>query len=127
MTMRVWITLGLLVCTAMLFTACGTPPVDAPAPTNTTDTADTTTTDAPVGAVTGDAVQLTAEEAQQIALTHAGLTADAVSELRAVYEIDDGRGEFEVHFRNGDYDYDYDIDAVTGQVISYDRDNNTTD
>lgn len=123
MNMRLWMTLCLLVSTAILFTACGTPPADAPAPTNTTDNADTTTTDSPVGALTDDAVQLTAEEAQQIALTHAGVTADAVTELRATYEIDDGRGEFEVHFRNGDYDYDYEIDAVTGQVISYDRDN----
>ncbi len=113
----------LLLCllAALTLTACGTPPADAPAPTGTTTTSSST------AAPTDVPIQLTTEEAEQIAVAHAGLTADAVTELRTEYEIDNGRGKFEVSFRNGDYEYSYDIDAVTGQVISYDRDNERLD
>ena len=111
-----WKRILFLVVCLLTLTACGTPPVDAPAPTGTTATTlpSTAMTDAPI--------QLTAEEAKDAALMHAGLDAENVTALRAEYEIDDGRGIFEVSFQNGDYHYDYDIDAATGQVISYDRD-----
>lgn len=68
------------------------------------------------------AASLTKEQAQAIALEHAGFTADQVTYLRAEYEIDDRLPEYEVHFHQGGWEYDYEINAQTGEILSYDRD-----
>ena len=68
------------------------------------------------------AVRLTREQAEAIALEHAGFTADQVSRLRTEFEIDDGIPRFEVQFRQGRWEYDYEINADTGVILSYDRD-----
>ena len=65
---------------------------------------------------------LTPEQAQAIALADAGFTADQVSYLRAEYDVDDGRPRYEVQFRQDRWEYDYEIDAETGNILSYDRD-----
>jgi len=65
---------------------------------------------------------ISAQQAQAIALEHAGFTADQVSRLRAEYEIDDGVARYEVQFRQGRWEYDYEINALTGAILSYDRD-----
>lgn len=62
------------------------------------------------------------EAAKQAALAHAGKTADAVSLVRCHLDFDDGRWKYEVEFYEGNTEYDYDIDAVTGDIISYDYD-----
>lgn len=68
------------------------------------------------------AAALTKEQAQAIALEHAGFTAEQVTYLRAEYEVDDGIPEYEVHFHQGRWEYDYEINAQTGEILSYDRD-----
>lgn len=65
---------------------------------------------------------LTKEQAEAIALQAAGFTADQVTRLRTEYEIDDGIPRFEVQFRQGRWEYDYEINANTGAILSYDRD-----
>lgn len=65
---------------------------------------------------------LTKEEARDIALKHAGFTADQVSWLRTEYEVDDGVPQYEVDFHQGAWEYSYEIDARTGAILSYDRD-----
>lgn len=65
---------------------------------------------------------ITKEEAESIALEQAGLTADQVTGLRTEYEIDDGVPRYEVQFRQGRWEYDYEINADTGEILSYDRD-----
>lgn len=62
------------------------------------------------------------EAARQAALTHAGKTTDAVSFVRCHLDFDDGRWKYEVEFYEGNTEYDYDVDAVTGDIISYDYD-----
>ena len=62
------------------------------------------------------------EAAKQAALAHAGKTADAVSFARCKLDFDGGRWTYEVEFYEGNTEYDYDIDAVTGDIISYDYD-----
>lgn len=77
----------------------------------------------PAGAVgTNPVTGITREQAEQIALEHAGLTADQVTRLRTEFEIDDGIPRFEVQFRQGRWEYDYEINADTGGILSYDRD-----
>ena len=67
---------------------------------------------------------ITADQAKELALDHAGLTAAQVTFVRAQLERDDGRQVYDVEFYNaGDYtEYDYEIDASSGAILSYDRD-----
>ncbi len=65
---------------------------------------------------------ITEEEAKQTALAHAKVTEKDVTGLRIRLEYDNGRQEYEVDFYANGLEYDYDIDAVTGQVLSYDAD-----
>ena len=60
--------------------------------------------------------------AKEIALDHAGLTYSDVSFVRVELDWDDGRPEYEVEFYAGNKEYDYDIDALTGEIRSYDFD-----
>lgn len=64
---------------------------------------------------------ITAEEAQAIALKHAGLTAGEVKGLRAEFDRDDGRPEYEVEFRHGDWEFDYTIHAETGEILKHNK------
>ena len=79
-----------------------------------------TPTTAPAAAPAAAAI--TAEQAQQIALEHAGFTADQVKFLRTDYEIDDGVPQYEVEFHQDRWEYDYEINAETGAILSYDKD-----
>lgn len=72
--------------------------------------------DAPVG---GDAGLLTAEEAQAMALAHAGLTGDEVTFTRWELEWEDGRQVYDIEFYAAGTEYDYEIDAATGAVIKF--------
>lgn len=78
-----------------------------------------TPTTAPAAAPAAAAI--TAEQAQQIALEHAGFTADQVKFLRTDYEIDDGVPQYEVEFHQDRWEYDYEINAETGAILSYDK------
>lgn len=71
---------------------------------------------------TGTAQLLTKEQAEAIALEHAGFAADQVTYLRTEYEIDDGIHQYEVQFHQGRWEYDYEINAETGAILSYDMD-----
>ena len=65
---------------------------------------------------------VTADQAKQIALTNAGLSADQVSWIRCELEWDDGRQVYDVEFYCGSTEYDYEIDAATGEVLQFDYD-----
>ena len=70
---------------------------------------------------------LTPEEAQAKALAHAGIPKDQAVFLKSELDYDDGRSLYEVEFFvNGGKEYDYEIDAVTGEVIKYDFEAETT-
>lgn len=63
------------------------------------------------------------EEAKQIALSHAGLTADQVVFVKCNLDTDSGRTNYDVEFyTNDEKTYDYDIDAYTGEVLDFDYD-----
>ena len=65
--------------------------------------------------------RITKDEAIAIALKDAGLTKDQVRGLRAEFDYDDGRPEYDVDFRHGSYEYDYEIHAETGKILSRDK------
>lgn len=66
--------------------------------------------------------RISEEEARDIALAHAGLTADQVSRLRVEFDYDDGIPEYEVDFDYDGFEYDYEIHAESGKILSWDKD-----
>lgn len=69
-----------------------------------------------------DGQYIGSEAAKQIALGHAGLTADEVYFVHARLEQDDGSWKYDVEFHSGNTEYDYDIHASTGEILSFDQD-----
>lgn len=66
---------------------------------------------------------ITEEKARQIALEHAGLSADQVTFLKSRLDWDDGRQVYDIEFYTASYEeYDYEIDAATGAIVSCDYD-----
>ena len=64
---------------------------------------------------------ITANDAKQAALKHAGLDESQVSNVDVDLDRDNGRLIYEVDFNSGNTEYDYDIDSETGEVISFDK------
>ena len=73
------------------------------------------------GASSASGNYITVERAKQIALNNAGVKEANAVFLRANLDWDDGRMQYEVEFYSGNTEYDYDIDAVTGAILSSDR------
>lgn len=74
------------------------------------------------GSTPADPAELiTPEQSQNIALDHAGVSAEEVTGLHAVLDTDDGRREYDVEFHVGRTEYDYEIDADTGAILSFDK------
>ena len=65
---------------------------------------------------------ITEEQAKAAALGHAGVAEADVQFLRVRLDYDNGRAEYDVEFIKGSEEYDYSIDALTGEVLSMDRD-----
>lgn len=66
--------------------------------------------------------EITAEEAEDIALDHAGFARTDVTALRTERDVDDGAAEYEVEFYHGGLEYSYEIHAETGTILDVDRD-----
>ena len=66
--------------------------------------------------------RLTREQAQAIALDHAGLTADQVTGLRIRLDTEDRTAVYEIEFRVGRTEYEYELHAETGRILDFDRD-----
>ena len=76
---------------------------------------------APPATEAPDPDRITKEAAISIALADAGFTEDQVTRLKAEFDYDDGRPEYEVEFHKDGYEYNYDIHAETGKILSKDR------
>ena len=63
-----------------------------------------------------------AENAKEIALQHAGVSASNAVFVKAEREYDDGRLTYDVDFYAGNKEYDYEILAADGTILSYDAD-----
>ena len=67
-----------------------------------------------------DGGKLTKEEAKQIALDKAGVTAAEATFTKAKLDYDDGREEYEFEFFANGREFDIDVDANTGRVVKFD-------
>lgn len=61
-------------------------------------------------------------KAKQAALKHAGVKESDVTGLQVKLDQDDGIYEYEVEFYIGRQEYSYEINAVNGEIISYETD-----
>lgn len=86
-----------------------------------TYTAVLTTQDQYIASTPDASNYITAEQAKSAALKHAGVNASDAIFVKAGLDWDDGKVHYEVEFYAGNTEYDYDIDAVSGAVLSYDR------
>ena len=67
--------------------------------------------------------KITADEAKRIALAHSKLAEKDVTFVKVELELEDNnRYEYDVDFYSGNVEYDYEIDAVSGTILSADRD-----
>lgn len=67
-------------------------------------------------------VQITLDEAKDIALKHAGFTSSQVEFTKAQLDYENGIAEYEIKFRVNGYEYEYEINAETGKIIEYEID-----
>ena len=65
---------------------------------------------------------ITEADAKQIALSHANVSETDAVYMKVKLEREHGRDEYDVEFYAGNTEYDYEIDAVTGEILSYDYD-----
>lgn len=74
------------------------------------------------------------DKAKEIALSHAGLSADQVTFVQANMDFDDGIQKYDIKFYCNGQEYDYEINSSNGQIVQFDYDmeynyipnNNTT-
>jgi uncharacterized membrane protein YkoI len=62
-------------------------------------------------------------EAKAAALEHAGVTEEQANFIRIELDYDDGRTAYDIEFHVGNIEYDYEIDAMSGDIISFNVDN----
>lgn len=83
----------------------------------------TVTALSPLGAVAQAATRgISAEQAKQIALQHAGLAESDVLFQKIELDREHGRLVYEIEFISNYQEYDYEIDANSGEIVSFDYD-----
>ena len=66
---------------------------------------------------------ITEEEAKQIALSHAGLTAEQVTFMQSDMDVDDNQLHYDIEFYTADNkEYNYEIDRYSGNILEWDVD-----
>ncbi len=75
----------------------------------------------PGPALPQDAVAVTEDEAEAIALADAQVQQSAADRLTVKTDRDDGRIQYDVEFFADGYEYDYEIDGQTGEIMSWDK------
>ena len=65
---------------------------------------------------------ISVERAKEIALQHAGLSSSGVNFVKAEFDHDDGRAEYEIEFHRNFREYEYTIDAASGTILEAERD-----
>ncbi|NLK99211.1 MAG: hypothetical protein GX271_00960 [Clostridiales bacterium] len=61
------------------------------------------------------------EEALAIALAHSKVDKNQATELKVDFDYDDNKAVYEIDFETNNAEYEYKIDAKTGAVLEYDR------
>ena len=62
------------------------------------------------------------EAAEAAALKHAGVTKEKATALHSKLEWEHGKMVYDVEFASEGFEYEYDIDALTGEVVDFEKD-----
>lgn len=73
-------------------------------------------------ALSDDPTQIGRDRAKELALQHAGVSADQANLVTAKLDRENGRVVYDVEFYTKSTEYDYAIDALTGEIVAYDHD-----
>ena len=76
-------------------------------------------TKAPTEAPKDEPTPIGKDKALQIALDHAGVSAEKATAIKVEYDKEDG--EYDVEFRYNNYEYDYSIHVTTGKVLKHEK------
>lgn len=63
------------------------------------------------------------EKAKEIALKNADLQSEQVEFIKELKSTDDGVDKYDIEFYHNNIKYDYEIDANTGSIIKYEKEN----
>lgn len=74
-----------------------------------------------------DSNLISEKDAYKIALTHSGVDENTIEKLHIDLDRKHGKKEYEIEFISGYTEYDYDIDAVTGEIINFDKEAESCD
>lgn len=61
------------------------------------------------------------DRAREIVLNHAGLTSNDVTFSKVELDVDYGIATYEIEFFYNYFEYDYEVDALTGEILKYER------
>lgn len=61
------------------------------------------------------------ERAREIVLNHAGLSSSEVTFSKVELDVDYGFATYEIEFYYNYFEYDYEVNAVTGEILKYER------
>ncbi len=65
--------------------------------------------------------QIAEEKAKQIALEYADVAEEDTQRMKVEFDYDDGRSKYEIEWYVGRTEYSCDVDAVTGEVLSFEK------
>lgn len=68
-----------------------------------------------------DTAHISLEQAQEAALSHAGVNPADVRWDSSELDFDHGRYVYELEFKSSRLEYSYDIDAATGQILKSEK------
>lgn len=111
------VTLTLLLAIVTMMTGCSQNNNDA-----TANSQNSTTNQQTQNQTSGDSanINLTEEQAKQIAYAHAGVTANDVAAVQVKKEMDDGVEYYDVEFYTKDKEFDYEIKISDGSIWKFD-------
>lgn len=64
---------------------------------------------------------ISVDKAKEIALSNSGVSSSSASFKKAKLDREDGIYIYEIEFYSGQFEYEYEIDAVSGDILSFDR------
>ncbi len=108
----------------LTLTACAVqnkPVTDNPSSSKTQSEIQSTPTDSTTNTTQNNTAKITEAKAKDIALKHANLTADKVTELEIELDTDDAVTHYDVDFKANGYEYDYEIQAETGEILKSEK------
>jgi len=76
--------------------------------------------------VVTDGDRLSTEEARDKALAHAGVASNNIRFLHINFDVDDGVPLYEITFIKGNTRYEYDIHALTGEILDYEAETDSS-